>query len=139
MDFSTPSLAGMSHLAKEACTLKFTEHEFVEFFGVVSPLDEDACSYTYVLRRDGLRLEFTVFPLDGGAYTSIYRDGVAEPILTSRLQGCTHSRFVLRGSQRCLEVGRPEHPTSEEGVALTWGLRLFVEPHFRVEFIHEVG
>ncbi len=129
----------MSHLVREACTLKFEEHEFVEFFGIVSPLDEDACSYTYTLRRDGLRLEFTTFPLDGGVYTSIYRDGITEPVVTSRLKGCTHSRFVLHGSQQCLEIGKPERPTSETSVALTWGLRLFIAPHFRLEFIHEVG
>ena len=68
----------MVYLAEEACTLRFTEYEFVEFFGVVGPFDEDACSYTYVLHRDGLRLEFTLFPLDGGAYTSSYRDGIAK-------------------------------------------------------------
>ena len=129
----------MSHLVREACTLRFTEHEFVEFFGIVGEWYEDACSYPCTLHRDGLRLEFTLFPLDGGAYTSVYRDGIEEPIVTSRLQGCTHSRFVLRGSQRCLEIGRPKHPTLEETVALTWGLRLFVEPHFRLEFSHEVG
>jgi hypothetical protein len=129
----------MGQLVRQACRLKFEEHEFVEFFGIVSPLDEDACSYTYTLSRDGLRLEFTIFPLDGGVYTSIYRDGIAEPIITSRLDGCTHSRFVLRGSQHCLEIGNPEHPTSEPSVTLVWGLRLFVEPHFRVEFIHEVA
>ena len=111
----------------------------MEFFGIVSPLDEDACSHTYILRRDGLRLEFTIFPLDGGVYTSIYRDGITEPVVTSRLKGCTHSRFVLHGSQHCLEIGKPERPTSETSVALTWGLRLFIEPHFRLEFIHEVG
>ena len=129
----------MSHLVRQACTLRFEEHEFVEFFGIVSPLDEDACSYSYELQRDGLRLLFTVFPLDGGVYTSIYRDGITEPLVTSRLQGCTHSRFVIRGTRRCLEIGRPERSTSEPGAPLTWGLRLFVESHFRLEFIHEVA
>ena len=129
----------MSQLERAACTLKFEEHEFVEFFGTVSPLDEDACSYTYTLHRDGLRLEFTVFPLDGDAYTSIYRDGIAEPIVRSRLRGCTHLRSILRGSRPCLEVGRPERPTSEPTAPLTWGLRLFIEPHFTVEYMHEVG
>jgi len=120
-------------------TLRFEEHEFVEFFGVVSPLDEDACSCSYSLQRDGLRLLFTVFPLNGGVYTSIYRDGITEPVATSRLQGCTHSRFVVRGAHLCLEVGRPDRPTSEPTAPLVWGLRLFVEPHFKIEFIHEVG
>jgi hypothetical protein len=128
----------MSQLVKSACTLKFEEHEFVEFFGVVAPLEEDACSYTYKLHRDGLRLEFTIFPLDGGAYTSIYRDGIPEPVFRSQMHGCTHSRFVSRG-RRCLEIGRPERPTSEPAAPLAWGLRLFVEPHFTVEYIHEVG
>ena len=129
----------MNHLVREACTLRFEEHEFVEFFGIVSPLNEDDCSYSYELERDGLRLLFTAFPLDGGIYTSVYRDGITEPIVTSRLQGCTHSRFVARGAHRCLEVGLPERPTSEPTAPLVWGLRLFVEPHFRIEFIHEVA
>ncbi|SRR6266404_4953912 len=109
----------MSKLIGEACTLKFAEHEFVEFFGIVGEWNEDACSYSYTLSRDGLRLLFTMFPLNGGVYTSLYRDGITEPIVTSRLQGCTHSRFVLRGSQHCLEIGRPEHPTSEASAPLT--------------------
>jgi hypothetical protein len=129
----------MSHLVREACTLKFTEYEFVEFFGIVSPLDEDACSYTYILRRDGLRLEFTMFPLDGSIFTNINRDGISEPIVKSCLKGCTNSRFVLRGSRHCMEIGRPERPTSEPSVPLTWGLRLFIEPHFALEYIHEVA
>lgn len=129
----------MSHLVREACALRFEEHEFVEFFGVVSPLDEEACSYSYEVRRDGLSLLFTVFPLDGGVYTSLYRDGITEPIVKSRLAGCTNSRFVGHGAHRCLEVGRPEHPTSEPSAPLVWGMRLFLQPHFRIEFIHEVA
>ena len=129
----------MSDLAKYAFKFRFEEHEFVEFFGIIGSFFEDAWSYSYELERDGLRLLFTVFPHDGGAYTSIYRDGIKEPIFTSRLEGCTHSRFVVRGAQRCMEVGRPDTPTSEQAAPLAWGLRLFVEPHFKVEFIHEVA
>jgi hypothetical protein len=127
----------MSHLTKAACTLWFEEYEFIEFFGMVSHLDEDACSYSYDVKRDGLSLLFTVFPLDGGVYTSLFRDGLAEPIFTSRLQRCTHYRFVAYGMHRFLEVGRPVQPTSIPDVPLVWGLRLFVEPHFRLEFIHD--
>jgi len=103
----------MSRLVREACALNFEEHEFTEFFGICSPLDEDACSYTYQLERDGLRLLFTVFPLDGGIYADVYRDHIVEPIIRTRMEGCTHTRFVTWGLQRCLEIGRPQHPTSE--------------------------
>ncbi len=129
----------MSQLSREACTLRFDEHEFVEFFGVIAPLDEDACSYGYELARDGLRLLMTVFPLDGAVYTDIYREGVAEPVIRSRLQGCTHSRFVQHRSRLCLEIGRPDRPTTEPGAPLVWGLRLSVDPHFRMELMHEVA
>ncbi len=129
----------MSQLARKACTLMFEEHDFTDFFGIVSPLNEDACSYTYIRSRDGLRLEFTIFPLDGGAYTSVYRDDIAEPIIESRLTGCTHSRFTLHASRHCLEIGRPEHPNSETTAPLVWGLRLSIEPHFKIEYIHEIG
>jgi hypothetical protein len=113
--------------------MRFTEHEFVEFFGIVGSFYENAFSYTYTLSHDGLRLDFTIFPRDDAVYTSIYRDGVAEPIISSRLEGCTHARFIDRGSRHCLEIGRPGHATSEPTVPLVRGLRLFLEPHFRVE------
>lgn len=127
----------MSRLVKEACTLRFAEDEFVEFFGIASPLDEDDCSYSYPLRWDGLSLEFTIYPLDGSVHTSLFRDGIIAPIFTSRLRGCTHSRFMLRGSRRFLEIGRPDRLTSEPTAPLVWGLRLFVEPHFAIELIHD--
>jgi len=131
--------ARLSELVRSACTLDFVEHEFVDFFGDVSPLNEDACSYTYTARRDGMRLEFTIFPLSGEVYADIFRDGVAESIVRSRLRDCTHARFVQFGPALCLEIGRPHLPTSERSAPLSWGLRLIIDPHLRVELIHERG
>jgi hypothetical protein len=129
----------MSRLVRSACTLNFEEHEFVEFFGIVAPLDEEAFSYTYSTSRDGLRLVLTVFPVDGAVFTDLFRRGIDESVFVSRLTGCTHSRVVQLGSRRCLEIGRPVHPTSEPSVSLSWGLRLFIEQHLHVEYIHEAG
>ena len=128
----------MAQLVQESCVLRFEEHEFIDFFGVDAPLDEDACSYNYELARDGLRLVFTVFPVDGSVSTSIYREGVTDPIVSTRLQDCTHVRFSLRSGARFLEIGRPERPTTERTAPLVWGLRIAVDPHFRQEHIHEV-
>jgi hypothetical protein len=127
----------MAHLVRSACTLRFEEHEFIGFFGVISPLDEDSCSYSYTVRRDGMRLDFTVFPIDGDVYADIYRDSVTEPIIRCRLQGCTHSRFVHTGSTQSLETGRPPNATSEQDAPLSWGLRLTVDPHLKLEIINE--
>jgi hypothetical protein len=124
-------------LVKAACHLQFTEHEFTDFFSEISPLDEDACSYSYTANRDGMRVQITIFPIDGGVYLDLFRDGVSGAILNSRLEGCTHSRFIQYGSIRYLEIGRPHSPTSLSEVALDWGLRLAIDPHFRMEFIHE--
>lgn len=129
----------MSELVRSACMLHFVEHEFVEFFGEVTPLDEDACSYSYTVRRDGMRLEFTIFPLSGEVYADIFRDGVSESVVKSRLDGCTHVRFIQFGPMQCLEIGRPYLPTSEPTAPLSWGLRLIIDPHLRVELIHERG
>lgn len=127
----------MAHLVKSACTLRFEEHEFVRFFGVISPLDEDSCSYSYTVKRDGMRLDFTLFPIDGDVYADIYRDSVTEPIIRYRLQGSTHTRFVYTGSTQSLEIGRPRRATSEEDAPLCWGLRLTVDPHLKLELINE--
>ena len=129
----------MAKLVRESSILRFEESEFLDFFGVDGPLDEDACSYTYELERDGLRLVVTVFPLDGGVYTSLYRDGVADAIVSSRLEGCTHVRVVARNDARFMEIGRPERPTRESTAPPTWGLRISVDPHFRLEHIHEIA
>ena len=84
-----------------------------------------------------MRLEFTIFPIDGEVYTDIYRDGVPEPIVRSRLQGCTHSRFTQVGSTQRLEIGRPPVPTSEQDIPISWGLLLTVDPHLKLDLIYE--
>ena len=106
---------------------------------MVSPLDEDACSYTYTARRDGMELVFTIWPIAGDVYVDVLRDGVEEPVIRSRLRECTHSRFVRVGAIQCLEVGRPQIPTSEPTAPLTWGIRIAIDPHLQIDLINEKG
>jgi len=127
----------MARLIQSACTLRFAEHEFVEFFSMVSPLDEEACSYTYSARRDGLELVLTVFPVAGEIYADVFRDGVKQSIISSRLRDCTHSRIVRLGAVQWLEIGRPPVPTPHADAHLSWGLRLAIDPHLRIEPINE--
>ncbi len=129
----------MPELVTSACTLGFAEHEFIGFFGEISPLDEDAHSYTYTVNHDGLRLEFTLFPIEGDVYADIFRDGVPNAIVKLSLRGCTHSRFTSFGSSPCLEVGRPPIPTTDADAPISRGLRLIVNPHIKLTQINEEG
>ena len=129
----------MASLVTSSCTLRFAEHEFVEFFSMVSPLDEEGCSYTYSARRDGMELVLTVFPIAGEIYADVFREGVTQSILSSRLRDCTHSRFVRLGAVQWLEIGRPPVPTHHVDANLSWGLRLAIDPHLRIEPINEEG
>jgi hypothetical protein len=129
----------MRRAVREPCFLKIVEHELIDFFNVVAEWDEDACSYSFSILRDGLRLDISLYPYSGEVYVDVYRDGVSDPVIRCENQGCTHSRIIVRGSYRWLEIGRPEHPVSDMGIepVLVWGVRVRVDPHISMEFIHE--
>jgi hypothetical protein len=118
--------------------IRWNETEFVEFFGVVPTFYDDAHSYGIELSRDGLRLLLTLFDLEGAVYVSIYRDGIPDAIVDVVREHCTHA-FVsaFAPGRRCLQIGSREHPTTDTGIlpVLTRGIRVFIEPHFRLEFI----
>jgi hypothetical protein len=127
----------MAQLALENCTLKFEEHKFIHFFNCAAPLDEESCSYEYSTEKDDLRLVMTVWPFDGHVHTSLYRHGLPDPITESILEGCTHARFYNHSDKSWLEIGRPLVPTSHDEPPLDWGLRIFVEPHFKLELLNK--
>jgi len=118
--------------------IRWHERDVAEFFGVDASFCDPAHSYSFEVSRDGLRLLFTLFDLEGAAYVSIWRDGLPDPLFTVVRESCTHAQLAKDTLQRrCLEVGSPEHPTTEMGISplLVRGVRIYVEPQFRVEFI----
>jgi hypothetical protein len=131
----------MGRAVRESCFLRIVEHELTDFFNVVAELNEDAGSYSFSILRDGLRLDISLYQYTGEVYVDVYRDGVSDPVIRCQNQGCTHSRTIVRGSDRWLEIGRPEHPVSEMGIepVLVWGVRVRVDPHISMEFIHELA
>lgn len=118
--------------------IHWSETEFAEFFGVIPTFYDDAHSHGIEISRDGLRLVLTLFDLEGAVYVSVYRDGLPEAIVDVVREGCTHA-FVsdFAPGRCCLQIGSPEFPPTDPEVApvLTRGIRVFVEPHFRLEFI----
>jgi hypothetical protein len=117
---------------------KWDETDLTEFFGVLATFHEDAHSHSFEVCRDGLSLLVTLFDLEGAVYVSIFRDGLAEPLLTVRRELCTHAHVTnTSGFRRCFEAGSPKHPVTDMGIppVLSRGVRVWVEPHFQVELI----
>jgi hypothetical protein len=118
--------------------LKWCESDLIEFFEVVGTFHEDEHSHSFEVSRDGLRLLVTLFELEGAVYVSIFRDGLPEPLFTVCRELCTHVQIVTdQRFHRCFEAGAPEHSVSNMGMApiLTRGIRVYVEPQFRVVLI----
>ena len=118
--------------------IRWNETEFIEFFGIIPTFYDEAHSYGIEQSRDGLQLCLTLFDLEGAVYVSLYRDGISEAVIDIVREHCTHAFVTTYGSgRRCLQIGSPEDSTTEMGVPpiLTRGIRVFVEPHFRLEFI----
>lgn len=118
--------------------LHWDETELTEFFGVSATFNDLCQSHSFELSRDGLRLEITLFDLEGAVYVGIHRDELPEPLITIRRELCTHAHITdAHGFRNCFEVGAPEHPVREMGITpiLTCGIRVYIEPQFQIELI----
>ena len=117
--------------------MHWSETDFTEFFGTLGVFYDVAHSYTFSVSRSDLRLDLTLFDLEGAVYVGIYRAGWSEPLFTVQREGCSHALVVTHGARRFLEVGSPEHPVSNPGFApaLARGVRIQVEPQFSVHLL----
>ena len=118
--------------------LKWDQADLVSFFGVVPTYNDDACSHSFELDRDGLKLLLTIFDLEGAVFVGIFRDGLPAPIIMIQRELCTHAHINSgRDLRRCFEAGTPEQPVTNMGIppVLVRGFRVYVEPHFQIELI----
>jgi hypothetical protein len=118
--------------------IQWRETDFAEFFGVAAVYHDGPHSYEFEIARDGLRLLLTLFDLEGAVYVSIWGDGLTGPLFTVVRESCTHAQLATdTHGRRCLEIGSPDHPVNDIGImpSLVRGVRLYVDPQFRVESI----
>lgn len=115
--------------------LSWNEHDFVECLGVLPEVSEDHVSYLFRIEKDGLCLELTVFPYDGGVYIDIYRSGIEKPIFYTQIKNSSGARYIkfLNGWE-CLEIAAPHRNIDlEENWIVPMGARVQVNPHISVE------
>ena len=116
--------------------LVWNMHEFVECLGVLPETDEDYTFHTFKVRKDGLRLDLTVFEYAGGVYIDLYREGVGTPAFSARLTDCEAARYVSDKGGESLEfapAGSLGSRRYDGAFGVPFGIRVAVTPHIKVE------
>jgi len=112
------------------------ETDFLSCLETEPDFDEEAYSFSYQVEHNGLRLVLTVFPTVGDISISLFRDGLAEPVLDLSLDGCAGARLVRSAGREWLEIGRNDDDAETyDGCApLAEGVAVAVRPHIRLRF-----
>src|SRR5438045_6542089 len=69
------------------------ETDFVACLEAIPEVEEYGVSHRFLAAKDGLRLELTVFRYAGDVFISLYRDGIARPIVDLRLTNCSGAAY----------------------------------------------
>src|SRR5262245_55835430 len=74
--------------------LVWDETDVIACLEVLPVVGDHAVSYTFSLRRDGLRLELTIYPYDRDVCISLHRCGIDVPTFDVKLIDCDGVRYV---------------------------------------------
>lgn len=116
--------------------LRWDPTDALSCLGVAPEVGDYEERFAYAVAKDGLRLELTVFPDDGDVCLTIYRDGVAAPIVDVSIVQCDAARWVRddRGSYLEFGAGRLFGGRYDGESPIPYGARLSVSPSISVEF-----
>ena len=118
----------------------WNEHELVEFFGILPDVLEDGGGYTFLVEKDGLRLEVTFLPNThdhlraGEVYIDLFLAGREEPIFSTRIRECPGYRYTKhQNGWECLEIAAPAQSIfMEENWLIPMGARITVNPQISI-------
>ena len=122
---------------------KWDEHELTEFFGVLPETDEDELYLSFSIEKDGLRLLVTFFHYDFDVHLYLFRDGIDEPVLRTKIMSSAGAKYISHGNgYECLEIRASDKYIQYYGKEwiVSMAVRLRVNPHISVElFRPEAG
>ena len=115
--------------------LVWDEVEFIECLEVVPTVGEYDVSHHFLVRKDGLSLELTVFQYDGDVLISVYKDGIELPILDMKITDCSGVRRVNDKRREYLEFAPSKCFGSryDGRSVIPFGVRLTVKPSISVK------
>jgi hypothetical protein len=116
--------------------IKWNEYELTEFFGVLPEKDEDEFYLSFSVEKDGLRLDVTFFNYDFDLHLNVFRDGIDEPVLRTKIMSSAGAKYISHeNGYECLEIGAADKYIDyygKEWIA-SMAVRLRVKPHISVE------
>lgn len=116
--------------------IKWNEYELTEFFGALPERDEDELYLSFNVERDGLRLLVTFFHYDFDVHLDIFRDGIDEPVLKTKIMSSAGAKHVSHeNGYECLEIAGSDKYIDyygKEWIA-SMAVRVRLNPHISVE------
>lgn len=110
--------------------LPWNESDFAACLEVLPEVEEYGVSYTYRVRRDGMRLELTVYPYASDVYVELFRDGVDSAVFEMKLIACSGARYVNDDQGEYLEIAPANvFGNRYDGYSpIPYGVRVWVKP-----------
>ena len=117
--------------------IEWNEYELTEFFGVLPEKGEDELYLSFSIEKDGLRLLVTFFNYDFDVHLDVFRDGVDEPVVKTKIMSSAGAKYIAQeNGYECLEISASDKYIEyygKEWIA-SMAVRLRVSPHISVEF-----
>jgi hypothetical protein len=114
--------------------LIWDETEFITCLEVLPTVEEYGTQYAYVVEKDGLKLELSIYPLCGDVYITLYRDGIEHPIIDFRLLNCSATKYVqdMRGEFLEFAPAQVFGDRYQKDFVIPVGVQLAVKPSISV-------
>jgi hypothetical protein len=119
--------------------LVWSETDFATCLEVLPAVEEYDVSYSYRVKRCGLRLDLTVYPYASDIYITLFREGVETPIFDMKLIECAGTRYINdeRGEYLEFAPGKALFGNRYDGFVIPFGFRLSVKPCISIKLFSE--
>lgn len=115
--------------------LVWNEIDVLTCLEVTPEIETDGIWHKYLVKKDGLTLDITIYQYDGDIFFDLYRDGVEKPVFFMKLLECPGARYVKELNNEFLEFAQTKSfGTRYDGESsIPTGVRVWVNPSIRVE------
>ena len=114
--------------------LDFELTDLIEFFSALPEDDELGCCHSWQLKKDGLLLQFEVWPYAPDVFVAIKREGSLVNLVELKLLGAPSIVFYKEPQQFIeVEAGQPAYIRHAPHAKVKFGFRLFVDPDFHLK------